>query len=264
MTDSRFPNNVSVYGVEIQTDTVIRQTVPSTSANANKGRVQEYRTFYKDGDTKIYPVDETGKVLPEAKPIYSNGLWDPKEVSVPVENNRNRQTNVTIDGLQVETGVFPPSTAEQTIYKDAKIGDMINMSVGDQPIWNKTGYNLREYSALVIHGNPAKRKTVKEVLSSKPRTLPTDVGMFRYSNAVTDIIGRLLDIATPDGLAAFAHTYLAESAGNKSDAFILVDKNGWPLAHTFIYATRDDWMRMAIKIGEDWRSDSCIGEFLRQ
>lgn len=168
-----------------------------------------------------------------------------------------------ISSLDDVVSKYVPET-EQTIYKDAKIGDMINMSVGDQPIWNKTGYNLREYSALVIHGNPAKRKTVKEVLSSKPKTLPTDVGMFRYSNAVTDIIGRLLDIATPDGLAAFAHTYLAESAGNKSDAFILVDKNGWPLAHTFIYATRDDWMRMAIKIGEDWRSDSCIGEFLRQ
>ena len=53
MTDSRFPNDVSEYGVEIQTDTVIKQTV--------KGRVQEYRTFYKDGNTTILPVDSTGK-----------------------------------------------------------------------------------------------------------------------------------------------------------------------------------------------------------
>ena len=111
-----FENSVSEYGVEIPTDTVIRQTVPSTSQNGNKGRVQEYKTFYKDGDTKIYPVDSNGRVLPNAKPIYSNGLWDKNEVSVPIDNNRNRQTNVTIDGLQEKTGVFPPSTAEQTIY----------------------------------------------------------------------------------------------------------------------------------------------------
>jgi len=103
MTDSRFPNDVSEYGVEIQTDTVIKQTV--------KGRVQEYRTFYKDGNTTILPVDSTGKVLPEAEPIYTNGVWDQSKIMEPNINSRGRKTNVTIDGLQSETGVFPPSTA---------------------------------------------------------------------------------------------------------------------------------------------------------
>ena len=108
MTDSRFPNDVSEYGVEIQTDTVIKQTV--------KGRVQEYRTFYKDGNTTILPVDSTGKVLPEAEPIYTNGVWDQSKITEPNINSRGRKTNVTIAGLQSETGVFPPSTAESTIY----------------------------------------------------------------------------------------------------------------------------------------------------
>ena len=108
MTDSRFPNDVSEYGVEIQTDTVIKQTV--------KGRVQEYRTFYKDGNTTILPVDSTGKVLPEAEPIYTNGVWDQSKITEPNVNSRGRKTNVTIAGLQSETGVFPPSTAESTIY----------------------------------------------------------------------------------------------------------------------------------------------------
>ena len=108
MTDSRFPNDVSEYGVEIQTDTVIKQTV--------KGRVQEYRTFYKDGNTTILPVDSTGKVLPEAEPIYTNGVWDQSKIKEPNVNSRGRKTNVTIAGLQSETGVFPPSTAESTIY----------------------------------------------------------------------------------------------------------------------------------------------------
>ena len=108
MTDSRFPNDVSEYGVEIQTDTVIKQTV--------KGRVQEYRTFYKDGNTTILPVDSTGKVLPEAEPIYTNGVWDQSKITEPNVNSRGRKTNVTIDGLQSETGVFPPSTLKNTIY----------------------------------------------------------------------------------------------------------------------------------------------------
>ena len=111
-----FENSVSEYGVEIPTDTVIRQTVPSTSQNGNKGRVQEYKTFYKDGNTTILPVDSSGKVLPEAEPIYTNGVWDKSKITEPNVNSRGRKTNVTIDGLQSETGVFPPSTAESTIY----------------------------------------------------------------------------------------------------------------------------------------------------
>lgn len=158
---------------------------------------------------------------------------------------------------------YIPETA-QTIYENAKIGDMIKMSVGDKPVWDPKGYNIREYSALILHGDPSKRQTIQEVLSSKPNVPPADVGVFRYSNAVTDIVGRLIDVATPDGLEAFAQQHLAEPAGNNNDAFVLVDKNGWPLAHASIYATRDDWMRMAIKIGQDWRSESCIGKFLRQ
>ncbi|NBT41792.1 MAG: class C beta-lactamase-related serine hydrolase [Alphaproteobacteria bacterium] len=168
-----------------------------------------------------------------------------------------------IASLDDTVSKYIPETA-QTIYAHAKIGDMIKMSAGDKPIWNPKGYNIREYSALVLHGNPSKRQTIQEVLSSKPNLQQADVGVFRYSNAVTDIIGRVLDVATPDGLGTFAQRHLAEPAGNNNDSFVLVDKNGWPLAHSFIFATRDDWMRMAIKIGKDWRSDSCIGEFLRQ
>tara|TARA_B100001989_G_scaffold5051_1_gene3418 strand:+ start:146 stop:1804 length:1659 start_codon:yes stop_codon:yes gene_type:complete len=108
MTDSRFPNDVSEFGVEIETDTVIKQTV--------KGRVQEYKTFYKDGNTTILPVDSNGIVLPEAEPIYTNGVWDQSKITEPNVNSRGRKTNVTIAGLQSETGVFPPSTAESTIY----------------------------------------------------------------------------------------------------------------------------------------------------
>ena len=100
MTDPRFPNDVSEYGVEIQTDTVIKQTV--------KGRVQEYKTFYKDGNTTILPVDSNGIVLPEAEPIYTNGVWDSSKITKASYNNRNRKTNETIAGLQEVEGITPP------------------------------------------------------------------------------------------------------------------------------------------------------------
>lgn len=78
------------------------------------------------------------------------------------------------------------------------------MSTGDWPIWNLSGYNIREYSALIIHGNPAKRQTIQELLSFMSNLPAENVCVFRYSNAVTDIIGGVLDVATPDGLGSFA------------------------------------------------------------
>ena len=141
-----------------------------------------------------------------------------------------------ISSLNDTVSQYVPETA-QTMYENARMGDMIKMSAGDQPIWNPSGYNIREYSVLNTSGNPAKRQTIEEVLSSKPNLPAENVGVFRYSNAVTEIIGRVLDVATPDGLGSFAQQHLSGPAGYNNDALVLIDKNGWLLAHTFIDAT---------------------------
>ena len=128
--DPRFPNNPAEFGVEIKTNTVIRQTV--------KGRVQEYKTFYKDGNTVILPVDDKGVVLPKAEPIYKNGKWDQSKITTPSSNSRGRKTNVTIDGLRKTnenpptfTGVVNDQLKESTKNHQLAVGER----VGD---WTKT------------------------------------------------------------------------------------------------------------------------------
>ena len=128
--DPRFPNNPAEFGVEIKTNTVIRQTV--------KGRVQEYKTFYKDGNTVILPVDDKGVVLPKAEPIYKNGKWDQSKITTPSSNSRGRKTNVTIDGLRKTndnpptfTGVVNQQLKDSTKNHQLAVGD----DVGG---WTKT------------------------------------------------------------------------------------------------------------------------------
>ena len=76
---SVFPNDAKIYGQEIRTDTPIQQTVD--------GEVQNYKVFYKKepnadvGVTVILPVDDTGKVLPQAEPIYKDGVWDSSKIT---------------------------------------------------------------------------------------------------------------------------------------------------------------------------------------
>ena len=42
------------------------------------GIVQSYRLFYDSGsgNARVLPVDRNGKVIPNAEPIYSNGVWN--------------------------------------------------------------------------------------------------------------------------------------------------------------------------------------------
>ena len=206
MTD-KFPNNVSEYGVEIKTDTVIRQTVPSTSDNANKGRVQEYRTFYKDGDTKIYPVDETGQVLPNSVPIYENGLWNSKEVSVPKDNSRGRQTNVTIDGLQVEKKVIPPSTAESTIYKG-----VVNQQLKDSTVnhTNAVGDAVPEYATKSEYSIEIQSEIAR--LEAELEQAPTNKKQRLYKNIRT--LQKKLDAENDLELPTGATSSLVKGAEN--------------------------------------------------
>jgi CubicO group peptidase (beta-lactamase class C family) len=149
-----------------------------------------------------------------------------------------------------------------TIYERVPIDQMINMAAGDQPIW-KGKYNIQEYSALVLVAKPDERKTILEVLKSKPNKKPKGTGSFRYSNLVTDLIGVVLDKTVPGGLEAYMHHKLASPAGNADPMMLLVDKNDWPISHAFLYATRDDYMRMSIQIMNDFQADNCIGDYLR-
>ena len=48
------------------------------ATNTNTNKTQNYKLFYY-GDTRtaqVLPVDDKGEVLIDAKPIYSNGVWD--------------------------------------------------------------------------------------------------------------------------------------------------------------------------------------------
>jgi CubicO group peptidase (beta-lactamase class C family) len=149
-----------------------------------------------------------------------------------------------------------------TIYSDVSVGNMIDMAAGDSPIWGNK-YNIQEYSGIILNPKEKDRKTIAELIASKPKQSPKNGGEFRYSNAVTDLVARALETAVPNGLASYYGSKLSDPAGNNSEMFYYVDANGWPVGHVFLHATRSDYMRMAIKIMSDWSSETCIGDFLR-
>ena len=108
---------------------------------------------------------------------------------------------------------------KNTVYKEVSIQNMINMAAGDSSIWGKN-YNIMEYSGLVLNPRPNKRKNVIDLIKSKGNQEPQNMGKFRYSNAIADLIARTIDNVSPNGFGVYFHTKLAEPAGNASEMFL--------------------------------------------
>ena len=75
-------------------------------------------------------------------------------------------------------------------------------------------------------------------------------------------IGKVLVATWPEGFSEFATKALSD-VEFRHPALFLADKEGYPICHAFFYATRLDWLRFAIKIGEHFSSSSCISEYLK-
>ena len=56
---------------------------------------------------------------------------------------------------------------------------------------------------------------------------------------------------------------MARDAGFEHPAMYLADRNGTALVFGYFYATRLDWLRAAVFIGEQFKAQGCIGDYLR-
>tara|TARA_B100000614_G_scaffold213299_1_gene197004 strand:+ start:22 stop:1761 length:1740 start_codon:yes stop_codon:yes gene_type:complete len=73
-----FQNDIQEYGNELRLKTELRQTV----INADGGKeTVSYKAFIKKGEVKIWPVDDTGKIVAGSEPIFENGEWKPGSVT---------------------------------------------------------------------------------------------------------------------------------------------------------------------------------------
>ncbi len=91
----------------------------------------------------------------------------------------------------------------------------------------------------------------------------TDKHHYNYNNLVPDIVIAVISAATKDDTGAFVQKHLAERAGTADRMFFLKDQSGSIIGHAWFFATRKDYLRLGIMIANDWKSDTCIGKYLR-
>ena len=166
--------------------------------------------------------------------------------------------NGHIKSLEDKISVYVPET-KGTVYENSTFKELINMSAGDTKFSSrKPGSANLPYASKV----GTKKTTVKDYLN-----LSTGVELsekkFNYNNLLTDLVARAIDTSVPGGLKK-SYESLASKSGTGSEMYFLTDDNGWPLLHAWFYATREDFLRLAIQVSQDWNSKSCVGNYLNK
>ena len=120
-----------------------------TATNSNTNKTQNYKLFYF-GDTRtaqVLPVDSAGEILIDAKPIYTNGVWDTTQFE-----GLDASTQEVIHG-KVQTGVREHTTrtnqevpqwadSDQQGFGVATTDNQIASTIADQ---EASGFNLGSF-----------------------------------------------------------------------------------------------------------------------
>ena len=169
----------------------------------------------------------------------------------------NAICNGDIKSLDDKISDYVPET-KGTLYENSTFKDLINMKAGD------TNFASRKAgSATFIYAGDIARKktTVKDYLISSSN-LKTTEKVFNYNNFLTDLVAKAIDLQVSGGLKKSYESF-ANKAGTSSEMFFLTDDNGWPILHAWFYATREDFLKLGIQISNDWNSNTCIGDYLK-
>ena len=149
-----------------------------------------------------------------------------------------------------------------TFYGAATIRNALDMASGDRALYSNTSRGAqsdwKEYVIPVTNkGGP-----VVDAMRALGNRVPSKK-VFAYRNANTDAVAMVVSAVAPEGLGKFASRTLARDAGFEHPAMYLADRNDTALAFAWFYATRLDWLRAAILIGEEFKAAGCVGDYLR-
>ncbi|MDC1155584.1 serine hydrolase [Candidatus Pelagibacter sp.] len=169
----------------------------------------------------------------------------------------NAICNGDIKSLDDKISDYVPET-KGTLYENSSFKDLINMKAGDTNFASrKAGSATFIYAGQIAQ----KKQTVKEYLTTSSN-LKTTKKVFNYNNFLTDLVARAIDLKFSGGLKE-AYQDFANKAGTSSEMFFLTDNNGWPILHAWFYASREDFLKLGIQISNDWNSNTCIGNYLK-
>lgn len=148
----------------------------------------------------------------------------------------------------------------KTLYSNLPLIDLMNMRAQDQHV-------VTEQDGFLKSGRWFNPVSIKSAASLElVNTQPNKNRIYNYNGFVTNIIMNYMIFKVGDDWPAFMNSVFKDKV-KIENRFIFQkawgpDENGvgWYSA----YASRYDYLRIAISMMTDWQSDNCVGQYLKE
>lgn len=157
---------------------------------------------------------------------------------------------------------------EGTLYHDQRITDLINMRAGDQNYVNMThlsksrqhpsDVSIRKVAQFEVNG------------TSKPNSFSV---RYNYNNVVPNLILNYVFFKAGDKYQSLLDKVFRDNVGVASKVLFVSrpnspgfrghDKHEDGPAKASFFATRYDFLRIAVAMLNDWKNDTCVGKYLK-
>ena len=158
---------------------------------------------------------------------------------------------------------YPP--IKNTLYSELKLIDLLNMRARDQHVVNESDGFLKTGRWF----NPVSMKEAGALHLGD--TKPNRKAVFNYNGFVANLIINYMKFKTGDDWKLFLEQVFHEKIGT-SEEFIFDKVSGYEgsgnkgdgVYKAQAFASRQDYLRLAVALLNDWKENKCMGTYLRE
>ena len=246
-----------------QTETIPQSTTPIIIKDTSKPNTKIRNIMDKSDLLSVLFYDGNSITINELSTTKLNPRGKMYSMSIAKSYISYLLGNAICDGfikkLDDPIEKYVPETSG-TIYEDVSLQNMINMTAGDGDHWESTSNTSLWYASMILSA----KKTIKEMLEEVRGVSHNKNADFYYSSIITDLVARAVHLNSSSGIRDYFYRTIANPSNNSSEMFYLKDRNDWGINSAFLYATREDYLKFAKLIAQNWKSNSCIGSYLRK
>ena len=155
------------------------------------------------------------------------------------------------------------SVLNNTLYKNQKLIDLLNMKAGDQKYIGEK--NFYKDDRLNDEGRSVNLIYVKSLMENSFQNTKKSASVYNYSALATNVLLNYTIFKVGKDYKKLLNKIFKEHVKVKNTIYFTksgTDDAAGSGRYTF-YATRYDYLRIGKRILDDWNNDNCVGKYLK-
>ena len=155
------------------------------------------------------------------------------------------------------------SVLNNTLYKNQKLIDLLNMKAGDQKYIGEK--NFYKDDRLNDEGRSVNLIYVKSLMENSFQNTKKSASVYNYSALATNVLLNYTIFKVGKDYKELLNKIFKEHVKVKNTIYFTksgTDDAAGSGRYTF-YATRYDYLRIGKRILDDWNNDNCVGKYLK-